>query len=208
VAPPARGLREVFQLGAQWLLGRPSLYVIPSAIPFLRLGETVYHTPRPVRAMSHVAARTLAVTLPLGAAEEAIRRTNAGRLLARPGSGLTPMRVPDGGEPGYLRLPFLAGAEKRAVAGTEGARALDVMPGYPLALCDLPGFAERVVNRGDGFPGARTLAARLITLPTHGLLREADLAGPGHFWPGSVRNSLRRRNGWRSCPRPGPRAET
>ena len=163
------------QRAAQWLLGRPSLYAVPSALPFLRLGETVYHLPAPVGAMSAVAASALAVTLPLGAAEAEVRRANAGRLLERRGKGATPVRVPAGGVAGYLRLPLVAAPSIRAAAATLEARALGIMPGYPLPLCDLPGFAERVVNRQDRFTGARTLAERLITLPTHGLLGEADL---------------------------------
>jgi hypothetical protein len=50
------------------------------------------------------------------------------------------------------------------------------MPGYPRALPDLAGFGGRVSNRDDGFPGARLLADRLITLPTHSLLSEEDLS--------------------------------
>jgi len=172
---PGGGLKELVQLKAQWLLGRPSLYALPSALPFLRLGETVYHAPTPAGAMSAVAARALAVTLPLGEAEAEIRRANAGRLLARRGPGVTPVRVPAGGVAGYLRLPFVAGDAARAAGASSGARALGIMPGYPQALCDLPGFAARVVNRRDPFAGARTLAERLVTLPTHGLLSDADL---------------------------------
>ena len=169
----AHGARESVQLLAQWLLGRPSLYAVPAALPFLRLGETVYHEASPARGMSAVAIRTLAVTLPLGEREAEVRRANAARLLARAGAGLTTIRVPPDGRAGYLRLPFLATPAARAAAAS--ARPLGIMPGYPTALCDLPGFAERVLNRSDAFPGARLLAERLITLPTHGLLRERDL---------------------------------
>ena len=175
VAPAPGGVRELVLLKAQWLLGRPSLYAVPSALPFLRLGETVYHAPAPVRAMSAVAARALAVTLPLGDGEAKVRRTNAERLLARPGAGVAPFRVPEGGEAGYLRLPLMATAAFRNAAASVEGRALGIMPGYPQALCDLPGFTDRVVNRRDGFPGARTLTERLVTMPTHGLLRESDL---------------------------------
>jgi len=179
VARARRGTKELVQLKAQWLLGRPVLYALPSAVPFLRLGETVYHQPTPVRAMSAVAARTLAVTLPLGEREAALRRTNAKRLLARGTPGLTPVRVPASSEAGYLRLPFLATPAVRAVAESKEARALGIMPGYPRALCDLEGFAGRVDNLDVDFVGARTLAERLITLPTHSLLTEGDFGGIG-----------------------------
>jgi len=171
-----RGVKEVVQLAAQWLLGRPALYAVPSALPFLHLGETAYHPAAPVRAMSRAATRTLAVTLPLGEREAATRRANANRMLTRAGRGLTPIPAPPGGDCGFLRLPFLADAGAGAAARSRAARALGIMPGYPLALCDLPGFGERVVNRAEAFPGARALAERLVTAPTHGLLSGGDLA--------------------------------
>ncbi|MGA2382681.1 MAG: DegT/DnrJ/EryC1/StrS family aminotransferase [Gemmatimonadales bacterium] len=174
--PSVRGVRELIQLKAQWLLGSPSLYVVPSALPFLQLGETRYHAPPPTRAMSAVALSALGVTLSLGEREASVRRANAARLLVRREPGLSPVLALAGAEPGYLRLPFLATPAVRSAAESPAARALGVMPGYPRALCDLEGFAARVGNLGDTFVGARMLAARLITLPTHSLLREGDLA--------------------------------
>jgi dTDP-4-amino-4,6-dideoxygalactose transaminase len=171
---PLRGLKEYVQLKAQWLVGRPSLYAVPAALPFLQLGETIYHVPSPVRTMSDVAARTLAVTLALGRREAAVRRAHAARLLERCGAGLTAVRMSAGAEPGYLRLPFLAAPGARAAAASAEARALGIMPGYPRALCELEGFVERVVNRGDAFPGARLLAERLVTAPAHSRLSDRD----------------------------------
>jgi dTDP-4-amino-4,6-dideoxygalactose transaminase len=175
-AAPLRGLKELVQLKAQWLVGRPSLYALPAALPFLKLGETIYHAPSPVRAMSDVAARTLAVTLALGKREAAVRRAHASRLMERCGAGLTAVRVPTGAEPGYLRLPLLAAPAARAAAESAEARAQGIMPGYRRALCALEGFAERVLNRAEEFPGARVLEKSLVTLPVHGLLSERALA--------------------------------
>ena len=173
--PATRGLKEAVQLTAQWLLGRPSLYAIPASLPFMRLGETVYHSPSPVRAMSAVAERTLEATWPLGASEAKARKMHAARLLAQAGSGLAPMHVPAGSEAGYLRLPFVATPAARAQLESRRARALGIMPGYPSALCDLRGFGERVLDGGEGFPGARSLAARLVTLPVHSLLADSEV---------------------------------
>jgi hypothetical protein len=57
----------------------------------------------------------------------------------------------------------------------DAARRLGIMPGYPRSLGDLPGFGERVRARERPMAGARRLAASLVTLPTHSLLREGDL---------------------------------
>ena len=174
----ARGwLGDVAKLKAQWLFARPSLYVVPASLPFLGLGETVYHRPWPAEGMSRAARGALGETWGGEGAEVAGRRRNAARLLdalRRSTRGFTPVPPVAGGEPGYLRLPVRAAGP--VVAGIERARRLGVMPGYPKALVDLPGFGERVANRGEAFPGARALVRELITLPTHSLLGEADLA--------------------------------
>ena len=44
-----------------------------------------------------------------------------------------------------------------------------------LDLADLEGFGGRVGNRGDDFSGARLLAERLVTFPTHSRLSKQDL---------------------------------
>ena len=43
------------------------------------------------------------------------------------------------------------------------------------ALCDLKGFAGRVVNGGENLAGARLLAERLVTMPVHSRLSGEDL---------------------------------
>ena len=187
VLPPCRGFKELVQLKMQWLFGRPWLYAVPSALPFLRLGETVYHSPSPVRGLGAVAARALEVTWPLARAEAAARRVNAARLLAARSEALAPIVVPREGEPGYLRLPFVAAPAARAAAGAPDARAMGVMPGYPAALCDLPGFGERVLNLSGDFGGARTLAGRLVTFPVHGALTAQDVSDCGRWVGASAR---------------------
>lgn len=174
--PSLRGVRELLQLKAQWLLGRPSLYAIPAALPFLQLGEAVYRRPTPIRCLSAVGARALAITWPLGGPEGSQRRAHAARLLAQSGAGLSAIRVLPDAEVGHLRLALLVTCEERAAACASQARALGIMPGYPVALCDLAGFGDRILNREEAFTGARTLARKLVTLPTHGRLSAGDLA--------------------------------
>ncbi len=173
--PPRRGAVEVAQLAALWLLARPSLYSVPARLPFLHLGETIYRPPPVVHGLSDASARALAVTWQLREREAAARRASAARLLARLPGGLVPPHVPDNAEAGYLRLPLVASPESRAEAETDRARSLGITTGYPLALCDLAGFRKRILNADCEFPGARLLAQRLITLPTHSWLRAADL---------------------------------
>lgn len=169
-----RGAGPLVAAAAQWLLARPTLYGVPAALPFLRLGETIYRPPVPPAPPAAVQSAILAATWPLAAAEDEVRRRHAGRLLAvAQQSGYPTIRVPAGSRAGYLRLPLaLAPAARPRLAA---ARRLGVMPGYPKALIDLAGFGSRAQRPAGSCAGARLLAERLCTLPTHSLLRERDL---------------------------------
>jgi dTDP-4-amino-4,6-dideoxygalactose transaminase len=57
----------------------------------------------------------------------------------------------------------------------ERGRALGIMPGYPLPLPELPPLEPHIAE-ARCFPGAEALAEHLVTLPTHSLLRDADMS--------------------------------
>ncbi len=174
--PPRRGLGELVTVAAQYLLGRPALYGLPTKLRFLGLGETVYKPPTTPTGLSRVAARVLATTWPLSAKEEQTRRRNAERLLEiLPSNAALRVPVPPAGsESGFLRFPVLASNPLRECLLTPRMRRLGIMPGYPRALPDLQGFGHRNVNRVATFSGARTLASTLVTLPTHSLVSQPD----------------------------------
>ena len=168
------GWGDLAGAAALWALARPWLYLLPSSLPFLRLGATPYHAPRRPRPLSRAAAAIVSAAWERARAERGARARHGRRLAAAAArAGERVFAPPAGCEAGWLRLPVLS--RGRARAETRAARALGIMPGYPRALCDLPGFAARCLNAGDDFPGARELAASLYTLPTHGLLSEGDL---------------------------------
>ena len=171
-----RGLVDLARLSLQAVFSHPRLYALPAVLPFLHLGQTVYQAPRRARRPSASSMAAAARTFHLLHHEIEVRRTNGRRLLeaARGGGRAQPVREPEGGEPGFLRLPVLCREEARAALPS--VARFGIAPGYPAALCDLPGFGGRVVNRKSDFPGARELAARLVTLPTHSRLGERDLA--------------------------------
>jgi perosamine synthetase len=176
IEPPAgRGVRSSLALCAQWLLARRSLYWIPSSLPFLGLGETPYHAASPPREISSFSLGVLRCTSRLVEEESAIRRAHARRLLGRLNARrFTTVSVLPGGVAGFLRLPLLTST---APSPDEIARmrSLGIARGYPTSLADLEGFGARASGRLSELPGARTLAERLITIPVHGALTEADL---------------------------------
>lgn len=172
--PPARGVADLPALAAQWLLARPSVYGIPAALPFLRLGETVYRPPGPVTSVSRVAAAVGQVTLPLQEAEAAQRRRHAEafeRVLER--CGQRPAPGPAGGTRGALRFPVLLPPGR-----VETAPGLGVLRSYPVPLQRLPALVPFLgpATVASRLPGSEALAERLVTLPTHGGLTAADLA--------------------------------
>src|SRR5206468_4824483 len=129
LAEPHAGWRDLVALAAQLFLARASVYAVPAALPFLRLGQTVYRKPRALRAPTAVSCSVVAATWPLADRETEARRGNAARLLAAlEGHGeLETIRALRRARPGYLRLPVLATTTARRAAGEARARRLGIM---------------------------------------------------------------------------------
>lgn len=169
--------REIVGLLAQWALARRSMYWIPSALPFLGLGETPYHPPHRVFVASSLAIGVVAENLTEADAESAKRASNSAEFIALAGSaGLSSVDVPRAGRAGYLRLPLLSPAGSAADGARE--RRLGIVPPYPSALPDLAGFGERALTLADP-QGARLLARNLVTVPTHSALASEDKSALG-----------------------------
>ncbi|HXH63068.1 MAG TPA: DegT/DnrJ/EryC1/StrS family aminotransferase, partial [Gemmatimonadales bacterium] len=172
LAEPRSGWSDLLALGAQLTFARPRAYALPTALPFLRLGETILREPRPLQAPTAVSCAVVDACWPLAEEEVVVRRRNAMRLLLelRRHRGFTTISAGNRARPGYLRLPVLAASTGRRLAGEMRARRLGVMPGYPTTLADLSRFGARCLNRDAEFPGSRELAERLCTFPTHSRL--------------------------------------
>ena len=165
---PRGSFKDLLLLKAQWLFGRPSLYWIPAALPFLGLGETTYHFPKPTGGISTLAAAVLLRTIPLVPGEVARRRAIAEGIAAHLGR----RQLPPGWKAGWLRYPNVLQDTAEPALLAYYVR-LGVMRGYPLALADLRGFGVRRINRQAEFSGSRRLAERLVTVPTHRFVRSA-----------------------------------
>ncbi len=189
--PGKRGFGNLVGAAAQWFLARPSLYGIPASLPFLRLGETIYKPPYPALGMPDTAAGVLARTWSLAQKEAETRTTNGARLLESVTAyeGMQPTSVPPASKAGYLRFPVVVENRLREFFDSASARKLGIVPGYPSSLADLPGFTHRCVNGDQAFPAARTLATRLFTLPTHGMLGDKDVRQIQHWLKSTARVS-------------------
>jgi len=165
-------LRALTFLTAQWVLGRPQVYGLPAAIPWLALGETVYRDARPPRPITHCAATCLDAAFAAAIQEADARRANAAALLAslHDRSRVQTIQTVPEASPGFLRLPL------RLCRGLSGFRdptravALGVAPSYPSVLGDVPQVRARLEAGGHHAPGGEALSRTLFTAPTHSLL--------------------------------------
>lgn len=166
-------LASAVKLAGQWTLGRPSLYALPNAIPALRLGETIFHPPTALRAMSPGAARVLAHTRRMVHAEAEVRRRHADHWRTLLGDYPLRIRTDERATPGWLRFPLRM---RPAAAATiaEGA-PLGIQRGYPIPLHRLDVAARLLTGVPPVTRGAEELARSLVTLPTHSLLRDRDV---------------------------------
>jgi len=175
VEPGETGVRNLALSAAQWLLGRPALFGVVAAVPGLRIGETIYRPPTPPRRIARASAALVLQALAAEPGASATRRRNAARLLrgVRRNGALAEIEIAPRAEAGYLRLPVLARQGRTRGALLAHAR-LGLIEGYPIVLPDLPEARPHVVGVGE-LPGARSLAERLLTAPTHGQLTPPDL---------------------------------
>ncbi len=155
---------------AQWILGRPWLYAIPSAIPGLHLGETIYHAAHEPRAITSVSASLVRSALARADTDLAVRRRNAEELerTVDHATGLCAIRAIPGSKPGYLRLPV------RVMDARRERPELGIVRGYPDTLAELAELQAWLIG-DERLPGARELRRSLVTLPTHGMLTDDDL---------------------------------
>jgi perosamine synthetase len=161
---------------AQRVFGRPATYALPSAIPWLGLGETQYKPVSDAAAMTRAGAALLQGSRLASDEEAATRRRWGGywRETVRQRPGVVPVTTVPDTTPGYLRYPLLL---RRGVAGLPDprlGRRLGIAPGYPMPLSELAPVKQRLHPGGPGLPGAVELARRIVTLPTHSLLRPAE----------------------------------
>jgi dTDP-4-amino-4,6-dideoxygalactose transaminase len=173
--PPASCAEEArvrARLLAQWAFGRPGLYGVPATLPWLRLGETVYRAPGPLRGMTRAAAACLGATRIAAAREVATRQANGHALLGAVGTGpcARPVRPLAPAEPSFLRFPVRVAHGPAGLCGLAAARRLGVQRAYPGVLATLAAVGARLREPTGRTPGAEELARTLVTLPTHSLL--------------------------------------
>lgn len=146
----------------------PRLYWIPSGMPFLKLGVTVFYRDFPIKRLSGMQAALLRDWEERLEAQNLIRLNNSEFYKKR-------LRVEAaGGDIPYLRFPIIAASrelrDRIYAASRRAGLGLSLM--YPAPVNRIPEIKERF--RGMAFPEAERVAERLFALPTHQLITEKD----------------------------------
>ncbi len=166
----AATLATLCKLPVYSLMLRPGLYGAVRRLP-LGLGLTPFETDYPIESYSRALAGLATVQLQRLDHINGTRRRNADRLRAALASvpGLSAPQVLPGAEPVYPRYPVFVEPEIRAgfISALERA-GIGATASYPQALIDVPEVARRLPPDQRPTPGAREVASRIVTLPTHG----------------------------------------
>ena len=154
------------------LLSRPWLYWLPTAVPSLRLGETMFHAAGVPRAISATSAALLLEAIGREAGDVTARRlteTRYAEALAD-ARGVRLSRAAADMHSGALRYPVRLPPEIGLPL-----RALGVARSYPRTLAQYRELTAHIEARSEPLHGAAELASSLHTLPTHSRVRRNDI---------------------------------
>lgn len=171
--PSGRGWLSLLKTAIQWAMGRPSLYALSAAIPWLHLGEMVYHPAKEPAAMQAVSDSLLVSALKMERADLEARQRIAGMLAdaAQNARDLRTIRPIAGALPGYLRFPIRDLTGRRILR-----RDLGVTRPYPIPVAEQVEMQPALVSGEPALLGASDLARSLRTLPTHKLVTPSDVS--------------------------------
>lgn len=169
---------NVVKAFAYFAMLRPWLYGIPSHLPGLGLGKTVFTTDFPLEQPSR-SLTALALSM-FGHLDEfgRIRVANANRLLKalRAMPGIETVAPHPSASPVYLRAPVLissAAARERAMMSLHAA-GIGATGSYPASIADVPELRNLLAGPAIA-DGGRYVAAHIVTLPTHPFVTLADM---------------------------------
>jgi len=158
---------------------RPSRYWLVDRLPFLGLGGSYFDPAFPMAHLSAYQRRLAEQVLPLLDSYNKTRRDHADHL--RSGlQGVEDIAIPrpvTGTSPVYLRFPILTRSEARRshVLGRLRESGISASASYPTAIGDIPGIAPYLAPDQKDCPAARSIATRILTLPTHPWVTARDV---------------------------------
>ncbi|HET7188411.1 MAG TPA: DegT/DnrJ/EryC1/StrS family aminotransferase [Gemmatimonadaceae bacterium] len=169
--PSSRGWTNLATTAVQWALGRPSVYAFPSMLPWLRLGEMVYHPAHEPRGLSAGSGALLASAFAMEAADVETRRRHARVYdeIVRASAELAAVTPVARGVAGCLRYPVRDLGASRAPDA-----ALGIVRPYPRTLAEQDELQPVLMSGEPSMSGATELRRTLVTLPTHRFVSDVD----------------------------------
>jgi dTDP-4-amino-4,6-dideoxygalactose transaminase len=151
------------------MLIRPRLYWLPAALPFLRLGQTIFPKEVPLKRLSGMKAGVLR--------EWQSRLRESGRIRSEATAYFSQrlsIELANGPSHPCLRLPVFAAtpAERDRIYSLSQKQGLGLSVAYPTPVNEIPEISAAF--NGKRFPSARRVSEHLLTIPTHQWLSEND----------------------------------
>jgi hypothetical protein len=169
-------LKNWLEVAVTQVLINPSLYWLPAGLPFLKLGETKFYHDFPITRMDSVRAGLLRRWRQRLASSTRRREVHAEYVRGTLNqSGVQTIGPSGRGRSVHLRLPVLmrSAQAKAALCRLSVEQGLGISSLYPSSV---QGIAELHESLSDQrVPQSAMIAERLVTLPTHELLCDADL---------------------------------
>jgi perosamine synthetase len=169
---PAPGLVDAvvrwIELAVMAACIKPRLYWLPSSLPFLGLGRSVYATDFSITRLPAVSVGAMhRWRTRLDAANRA-RRETVEHLRQAIGATI------DGDSAPLLRFPVMLDSVGQREKLVDAGKAFGAGTMYPTSIAGIPELGDRFA--GQRYPGADMLAARVATLPTHQYVRASDVS--------------------------------
>ena len=167
--PAAELLADFAKLLFMKIFIRPRLYWLPAAMPFLRLGQTIFPRAVDVKRLSGMQAGLLHDW------QRRLQRSNQQRsAMADSVSKELSVPLPSGPSHPYLRLPILAATPQRRdrIHMLAQRRGLGLSLAYPSPVSEIPEISH--MFSGKRFPSAQRVSERILTIPTHQWISNTD----------------------------------
>jgi dTDP-4-amino-4,6-dideoxygalactose transaminase len=157
----------------------PSRYWLVDRIPFLELGTSRFEPNFAMTCLSAYQRRLAGHLLPMVDTYNATRRHRAERLRSRIDGveGIEIPRAVPGAEPVYLRFPLLTrdAAHRATLLARLRTAGIAASASYPTAIGDIQGIGRYLGLDQEPSAGARSIATRILTLPTHSGVTSRDI---------------------------------
>jgi len=164
-------IKEFFKVMILSIFIHPSLYWFPSGLPFLALGETIFYKKFPTKRFSGMQAGLLKGWQKRLEESNRIRKENAKYFCSALASTLTfhnCASIP------YLRMPLILENReiKEKLYSISHKNGFGISYMYPTPINEIEEIQDHF--NGRTFPSASKVAERLLTIPTHQLLKQKD----------------------------------